>query len=60
MMTEFTACTHCGSTEFENGPRGGAALNITCKGCGARFNVIDHPAAPRLLLHEISGPTCGS
>lgn len=32
-------CPDCGSPDFTYGPRGGAAQNIECKGCRARFNI---------------------
>jgi hypothetical protein len=32
-------CPDCGAREFTYGPRGGAAQNIECKGCLARFNI---------------------
>jgi hypothetical protein len=59
-MTEtfapFSGCIYCGSVEFVIGPRGGASLNVTCDRCGARFNILDHPAAPRLLVNVLAGP----
>ena len=30
-------CPACGCTEFNPGPRGGAARNIRCSGCGAKY-----------------------
>lgn len=32
-------CPDCASDRFYLGPRGGAARNIECAGCGSRFNV---------------------
>jgi hypothetical protein len=59
-MTEtfapFSGCIYCGSVEFVIGPRGGASLNVACDHCGARFNILDHPAAPRLLVNVLAGP----
>lgn len=36
---ELRTCPDCGGIDFRPGPRGGAAQNIECRGCGARFNV---------------------
>lgn len=49
-------CLFCDGDEFEPGPRGGAARNIACAGCGARYNVLEHPRLPRLLVGILSGP----
>jgi hypothetical protein len=49
-------CLYCCGVEFELGPRGGASRNITCIGCGARFNIVDHPGVPRFLVNVLSGP----
>jgi len=32
-------CPDCGGLVFLPGPRGGAAVNISCADCGSRFNV---------------------
>ena len=32
------ACPNCGSTEFYEGPSGGASTNIKCVGCGLWFD----------------------
>lgn len=34
------SCPDCGCTIFRPGPRGGAAQNIECVKCKARFNVV--------------------
>lgn len=57
-MIPVERCFYCMSDDWEKGPRGGASLNITCKACGARFNVLDHDRVPQwLLLETLSGPT---
>jgi hypothetical protein len=33
------SCPDCGGFVWRPGPRGGAAQNIECVGCGARFNI---------------------
>ena len=33
------ACPDCQSRDIIPGPRGGLSQNVTCGGCGARFNV---------------------
>jgi hypothetical protein len=66
----FTACTFCGRAAFENGPRGGVCVNVTCLYCGARFNIFEIPEASypdgvdmpplderRRLAEVLSGPT---
>lgn len=55
----FECCTFCHGVEFDFGPRGGAAVNVTCQGCGAQFNIVDHPPWPRMLVNVLSGPCCG-
>ena len=32
-------CPDCASAEFLMGPRGGAAQNVKCAGCGSEFNL---------------------
>jgi hypothetical protein len=39
-------CPDCGHVGFRDGPRGGASINIFCKGCGTGFNV----AMPRYIM----------
>ncbi len=41
-------CPDCGGDEFLEGPRGGLAVNIRCKQCGAEFN-IRWPFTPERL-----------
>jgi hypothetical protein len=56
-MSDFTGCLHCGGTRFYDGPHGGWCVNITCVECGARYNVLIHPALPQpILVDELSGP----
>jgi len=60
-MTPFRACPHCGGRRFIPGPRGGLAINVTCAGCSARFNII-LPAgwqlpASVLLINALEAPT---
>lgn len=55
-MLPFTGCGYCGGRDFNEGPRGGLSVNITCRGCGARYNVLFHPLVPPLLINELSGP----
>lgn len=35
---EHNACPDCGSGKFIEGPSGGAATNVRCRGCGHYFN----------------------
>ena len=35
---EHNACPDCGSDKFIEGPSGGAATNVRCRGCGHYFN----------------------
>jgi hypothetical protein len=51
----FTGCTFCSHDRFYEGPSGGAAQNITCAQCGARFNIGLLPDGP-ILLDVLSGP----
>src|SRR5262249_38091498 len=54
-MDKFSQCYHCGDTGYYEGPAGGLSMNITCAGCGARYNVYIMPDG----LHfgeELSGP----
>jgi hypothetical protein len=37
---EDDSCPDCGGFIFRHGPRGGAAQNIECITCKARFNVV--------------------
>lgn len=39
-LEERVECPDCGGFLFRPGPRGGAAQNIECVGCGARFNIV--------------------
>jgi ribosomal protein S27E len=32
-------CPDCGGTQIEVGPSGGISHNVTCVGCGSRFNL---------------------
>lgn len=46
----FDACLYCHDpvANFEPGPRGGSAQNMTCRRCGARFNLAIATAVPFL------------
>lgn len=37
----FPACLYCDDPveHFEPGPKGGASQNMTCRGCGTRYNL---------------------
>jgi hypothetical protein len=39
-------CPDCGHVGFDDGPRGGAGINIFCRHCNAGFNV----AQPRFVM----------
>jgi len=52
---KFLECYFCGSKEFHEGPSGGASMNVTCAGCGARFNIALVPGGP-LFQEELSPP----
>lgn len=45
-------CPDCGHRGFVLGPRGGAAMNIECGGCGSRFNVAQAPASHRVVMAQ--------
>ena len=51
-MEPFKHC-ECGSTRFFKGPRGGAAMNVTCVSCGLGYNLLIYPATPILLINEL-------
>jgi hypothetical protein len=47
-------CPDCGHKGFVLGPRGAAAINIECGGCGARFNVGSGLSSHRFVMaHRI-------
>ena len=47
-------CPDCGHRGFVLGPRGGAAINIECGGCGARFTVAQGLGTHRFVMgHRI-------
>lgn len=49
-------CPYCGHTGFREGPHGGLAVNIFCKGCGAGFNVCPGvPFRPQLIEEPSEG-----
>src|SRR5262245_30469639 len=52
----FRECYFCGSQAYYEGPSGGLSMNITCAGCGARFNVAFLPNGIA-FQEELSGPT---
>jgi hypothetical protein len=54
-VQRFTRCTFCGCESFYEGPSGGAAQNIKCADCGARFNIGLVPGGP-VLIDTLSGP----
>jgi ribosomal protein S27E len=35
-------CPDCGGRQIIPGPRGGLSQNLTCGGCGSRFNVAKY------------------
>jgi ribosomal protein S27AE len=39
-------CPDCGQLGFDDGPRGGAGINLFCSNCGSGFNV----ALPRAIM----------
>jgi hypothetical protein len=48
-------CPYCHTPGLEDGPRGGLSVNVTCRVCGARFNLHGpHAEAGAQLLN---GPT---
>jgi len=57
-LAPFSECYHCGSTGYYEGPTGGLSMNITCSGCGARFNVCFLPDGI-YFQEELSGPKPG-
>jgi hypothetical protein len=46
-------CPECHGAEFQPGPKGGAAQNYECVGCGARYNFTIHGGI--LLLGQAIG-----
>ena len=47
-------CPDCQGVRWYLGPRGGAARNIECAGCGSRFNVTPLPREGILVFcHRI-------
>jgi hypothetical protein len=59
----FRACLYCAEPveTFEPGPKGGAAQNMTCRFCGARYNLVVHardggPADVPLFLEILEPP----
>ena len=46
-------CPYCGNLTWDEGPSGGACVNVTCLGCGSRWNLL----VLNLTAHEISPPT---
>jgi len=39
LFLKYNACPDCGSEKLYEGPCGGASQNVTCAGCGHRFNL---------------------
>ena len=39
LFLEYNACPDCGSEQFMEGPTGGGAVNVKCRGCGHWFNL---------------------
>lgn len=39
LFYKLKICPDCGSEKFMEGPHGGAAVNIKCRGCGHWFNL---------------------
>lgn len=39
LFLRYNGCPDCGSEKFMEGPAGGGAQNIKCRGCGHWFNV---------------------
>ena len=37
-IEDHGTCPDCGSGQFWEGPSGGLSVNITCCGCGHKFN----------------------
>lgn len=51
-------CPDCRSRTIVPGPRGGLSRNVSCDGCGARFNVapwyFDHPPHNFFFVQRIA------
>ena len=39
LFEKYEACPDCGSENFMEGPSGGGAVNVKCRGCGHWFNL---------------------
>ena len=39
LFEKFEVCPDCGSENFMEGPSGGGAVNVKCRGCGHWFNL---------------------
>lgn len=39
LFMKYNACPDCGSENFMEGPSGGMATNVKCRGCGHWFNL---------------------
>jgi hypothetical protein len=39
LFLKYNACPDCGSEQLYEGPSGGMCTNVTCAGCGHRFNL---------------------
>jgi hypothetical protein len=41
-FSAFSGCLYCSDPveNFEPGPRGGSCQNMTCRACGARYNLV--------------------
>ncbi len=39
LFEKHNCCPDCGSDSFYEGPSGGGAQNVSCAGCGHRFNL---------------------
>lgn len=42
-------CPECGASEWEPGPMGGLSMNVTCRGCGHRFNILAVPGHVHII-----------
>ena len=55
-MRRTLKCPDCASTGFYDGPCGGASQNISCAGCGSRFNTS--PFGIDRISHAPCPPGC--
>jgi hypothetical protein len=45
----YPECPDCGSSFLDEGPRGGASINLICRDCGTRWNAVP----PMRLIQRI-------